>query len=76
MTSMPTTIMIAITPRDGQLIKAVDMLAAYMETYLAIKNGSANQDLIEANHNIKDHYQNEIKAIGGIDLRRLYYDFD
>ncbi|MBN1596445.1 HD domain-containing protein [candidate division FCPU426 bacterium] len=66
----------AFNPRDGELVKAADMLAAFMEAHAGILNGSASQDLHEARKNIKYLYQSEIKNIGGIDFGRLYFDFE
>ncbi len=63
-------------PRDGHLVKAADLLGAYIEAYLAISNGSSNPDLFEAKHKINFAYQNEFQTIGGIDFRKLYVDFD
>ena len=39
-------------PRDGQLIEAVDNLAAFIEAYLAVRNGIKVQDFEEARTNI------------------------
>jgi putative hydrolase of HD superfamily len=63
-------------PRDGDLIKAADMLAAFIEAYVALRNGSSSRDLHDAQKNIKFKYQSEIRNIGGIDFAKLYYAFD
>jgi len=63
-------------PRDGSLVEAADKLAAFIEALVAIRNGSASQDLKDAKKNIKYKYQSEIKKIGGIDFGKLYFDFD
>ena len=57
-------------PRDGELLKAVDDLAAYMEARLAIENGIGSPELARAREGIKRKYETSI--IGGIDLGRLY----
>ncbi len=57
-------------PRDGELLKGVDDLAAYMEARLAIENGIASPELARAREAIKCKY--ETSVIGGIDLGRLY----
>ena len=36
------------TDRDGTLVKGADDLAAYIEAYLALKNGIRNEALINA----------------------------
>ncbi|MCD4814071.1 HD domain-containing protein [bacterium] len=63
-------------PRDGKLIKAADMLAAFIEAHVATLNGSASQDLHDAKKNIKYIYQSEHKHIAGIDFGRLYHNLD
>jgi len=62
-----------IPSRDGRLIKAVDKLAAFLESYLALKNGAQSQDLKEAQTNLFGEYQNKI--IEGIDFGRIYSEF-
>jgi putative hydrolase of HD superfamily len=63
-------------PRDGSLVKAADELAAFIEAYVAIRNGSANQELWRARVSLDNKYQNEIKNIGGINFGEIYADFD
>ncbi len=61
-------------PRDGELVKASDRLAAFLEAYLAIRNGSAAPELHEALWAIRSE-QAQL-SIGGIDLGGIYADFD
>jgi putative hydrolase of HD superfamily len=61
-------------PRDGELVKASDRLAAFIEAYLAIRNGSAAPDLHEALWAIRSEQTQ--RSIGGIDLAGIYADFD
>jgi putative hydrolase of HD superfamily len=61
-------------PRDGELVKASDRLAAFIEAYLAIRNGSGAPELHEALWAIRS--EQAYRAIGGIDLGGIYADFD
>jgi putative hydrolase of HD superfamily len=40
--------------RDGELVKACDRLAAFLETHLAIKNGISRRTLSEARRDLKE----------------------
>jgi putative hydrolase of HD superfamily len=60
-------------PRDGEIIEAVDNLAAFIEAYLALKNGMQNQDFVEARNNIANQYVG--KTIAGINFGEIYFDF-
>ena len=60
-------------PRDGELVRAADHVAAFMEAYLAVKNGIKNQELICAVSHIKQKYKNI--SLGGISLNALFADF-
>ena len=60
----------AYNPRDGELIKAVDDLAAYMEAHLATENGIGSPELLRASKSIKRKYDGAVVA--GIDFGRLY----
>jgi putative hydrolase of HD superfamily len=61
-------------PRDGQLIEATDHLAAFIESYLALKNGITNQELVDAQNAIRGRYQG--KVIAGIRFGEIYDDFE
>ncbi|MFC2032565.1 HD domain-containing protein [Chloroflexota bacterium] len=61
-------------PRDGSLIKACDALAAFVEAYLALRNGMTVETLHEAVYEIKAEYKNKI--IAGINFGQIYADFD
>lgn len=64
-------------PRDGKLVKAADHLAAFLEAYVAVKNGSASQELLQAQLNLKREYQRaENESISGINFVEIYEDFD
>ncbi|MBN2374447.1 HD domain-containing protein [bacterium] len=61
-------------PRDGKIIKAADDLAAFIESYVAIRNGSTNQDLHVAKLSLKNKYGK--MSIAGINMGEIYADFD
>ncbi len=60
--------------RDGELIKAIDQLAAFIEAYLSLKNGVQSQALENAIANVREEYQS--KVICDIDFGRIYRDFN
>jgi putative hydrolase of HD superfamily len=60
-------------PVDGELVKAEDDLAAFMEAYLALKNGITNPQLEAAVQEKRFFYRQ--KSVAGIDLGRVYEDF-
>ncbi|MFC1953919.1 HD domain-containing protein [Chloroflexota bacterium] len=64
----------ALNPRDGSLVKACDDLAAFVEAYAAIKNGTSVESLHEAAYEIKASYKNQ--TIAGINFGQIYADFD
>jgi len=59
--------------RDGQLVKAADDLAAFIEAYLSIENGIQNENLNEAIQNLKKKYKN--KVVSSIDFGGIYNEF-
>jgi len=61
-------------PRDGELIKATDDLAAFVEAYLAIVNGMQSNQLYESKNYLKDRYKDKIVA--GIHFGEIYADFE
>jgi putative hydrolase of HD superfamily len=62
------------SPRDGELIKATDDLAAFIETYLALENGIKSNELKEGRNIIQTKYQQ--KVIAGIKFGEIYADFE
>jgi putative hydrolase of HD superfamily len=60
-------------PRDGAMIKAVDDLAAYVETYCSTENGVKSPELAEARLSISEKYRNAV--IGGIHFPALFGQF-
>ena len=63
-------------PRDGEMIRAADRLAAFIEAYLAIRNGSASLDLQEARWAIRNECQGASLDLAGINFGEIYADFD
>ncbi len=61
-------------PRDGELLKATDELAAFVEAFLSLSNGLASQDLSDAKNRLKERYKQKIVA--GIKFGELYADFE
>jgi putative hydrolase of HD superfamily len=61
-------------PRDGVLVKAADSLAAFIEAYAAIRNGSSSREFQEAKLSFKDTYGRA--TIAGINFGEIYADFD
>ncbi len=61
-------------PKDGVLVKRADQLAAFVEAYAGIRNGSISQDLQYAKANIRGQEQNAQYL--GLDLGEIYSDFD
>lgn len=61
-------------PRDGELIRAADHLAAYVESCMAIKNGITSGELEEAKSSLRNRYAQE--TVGGIKLGEIFADFD
>lgn len=60
--------------RDGELVKAADHLAAFIEAYAAVRNGSANREFQEAKLSFKEMYARTV--IAGINFGEIYADFD
>lgn len=60
-------------PRDGELVKAADDVAAFIEALAAIQNGSVNKDLETAKTMLREKYKQVV--ISGISLGAIYADF-
>jgi putative hydrolase of HD superfamily len=60
-------------PRDGELVKASDDLAALVEAYVAIGNGIKSKDLDDSRRSIKEKYRD--RKIGGIDFGSIMEEF-
>ncbi len=64
----------AYNPRDGELVKASDSLAAFIEATAALRHGSPSQEFHEARLNFKQRY--ERTTIAGINFGEIYADFE
>jgi len=60
-------------PLDGELVKAADDLAAFMEAYLALQNGISNTQLQGAVREKSFFYRH--KTIAGVNLDSVYKEF-
>jgi putative hydrolase of HD superfamily len=60
-------------PRDGEIVKASDDLAALVEAYIAIGNGIKSRDLDDSRKSIKQKYQGRI--ISGINFGAIMEGF-
>ncbi len=60
-------------PIDGELVKAADDLAAFMEAYLTLQNGISNQQLLDATRIKRSHAHHQV--VGGLRLAPLYEQF-
>ena len=63
----------ACNPRDGEIVRATDHLAAFLEVYLALKNGVMNQELLDAREAIGRRYEG--KVVAGINFGETYAEF-
>lgn len=61
-------------PRDGEIVKAADSLAAFIEAYVAIKNGSYSPGFQQAKLSLRETYGK--CSIGGINFGEIYSDFE
>lgn len=61
------------SPLDGDIIKACDQLAAYIETFLSISHGIKSYHLEEANRQLYKRYSNQ--TVGGINFGQLFSYF-
>jgi putative hydrolase of HD superfamily len=57
---------------DGEMVRAADQLAAYIEASMSIAYGIKAPDLLKGKGHIYDRHAGS--RIGGIDFRR-YYDY-
>lgn len=60
-------------PRDGEIVRASDDLAAFVEAYLAIENGITSRDFQEAKNSLREEYGE--RTISGIKFGKIYEDF-
>ncbi len=60
-------------PRDGEMIKVVDDLAAHVEAYCALENGVKSNDLQDARSSIGEKYKETV--IDGINFGEIFREF-
>ncbi len=60
-------------PIDGELVKAADHLAAFVEARVAQDAGISSKELEEGLHKLNEDYKGKI--IAGIDIGAIYADF-
>lgn len=63
-------------PKDGELIKVCDSLAAFMEAYTSLRNGIASDQLQQALWRIRSEYRHVSLGEGGVHVGALLADFD
>jgi putative hydrolase of HD superfamily len=63
------------SPCDGNLVKACDDLAAFIEAAVAIQNGCTSEELLNAVIKIKKKYMESSPLVCGINFGELYADF-
>lgn len=61
-------------PRDGEIVKATDSLAAFIETYLEFSEGMTSKALKDAKNELIE--KSKGKTISGIKFGEIYADFD
>lgn len=61
-------------PRDGELAKAADSLAAFIEAYEALRNGCNSNEFHEAKLSFREKYGRA--SISGVNIGEIYADFE
>lgn len=61
-------------PNDGEIVKAVDDLSAFVEAYLTVKYGIRSPEFQKARDALKKKY--ETKNVAGIRFSEIYADFE
>ena len=59
--------------RNGELIKAIDELAAFLEAYLSLANGIQSEDLAMARKSLPAKYKG--RTIAGVNFAKIYKQF-
>lgn len=62
-------------PKDGELLKMCDSLAAFLEAYTALRNGIASDQLQEGLWRIRHKYASTV-LLGTVHVGALLADFD
>jgi putative hydrolase of HD superfamily len=64
----------AYDPKDGEMLKVCDMLAAFIEAYTALRNGISSDQLQQALWRMRAAYQHV--SVEGLHIGALLADFD
>lgn len=64
-----------LDPKDGELLKMCDRLAAFIEAHTALKNGISSDQLHQALFRIRNHYKGRT-TVAGVQINALLADFD
>ena len=65
-----------LDPKDGVLLKVCDQVAAFLESYTALRNGIASASLAEASWRIKKQLGDYHKDFPELEVAALLADFD
>ena len=64
-----------LDPKDGELLKMSDKLAAFIEAYMALRTGISADQLHQACWRIRQHFQ-EHPVVAGVHIGALMADYD
>ncbi|GAB7023235.1 HD domain-containing protein [Salidesulfovibrio brasiliensis] len=64
-----------LDPKDGELLKMCDRLAAFIEAHTALKNGISSDQLHQALYRIRNGYKG-MSTVAGVQINALLADFD
>jgi putative hydrolase of HD superfamily len=65
----------AFDPKDGELLKVCDSLAAFIEAYTALRNGITSDQLQQAVWRLRTKYSSVV-LFGRVHIGALLADFD
>ncbi len=65
----------SLDPKDGELLKVCDSIAAYIEAVTALRNGISSDQLHQATFRIRSRYH-DTPSVAGIHVSSLLADFD
>lgn len=61
-------------PKDGEMLRVCDRLAAFVEAYTALRNGVSSEQLQQATFRVRQDYHNF--SLGPLHIGTLFADFD
>ncbi len=62
-------------PKDGDLLRMCDRLAAFIEAYTALRTGISSDQLVQACWRIRQHFR-EHPSVAGVNIGSLLADFE